>query len=178
MSQDPKAERGRSKAAPLGSAALVIVIIALMALLAYWHIAYGLQAVVVDGRSMLPTLQTGDIVFIEKVNPADIRVGDVIVYRFTGNFYGIYLDNALIIHRVIYRYYHNGILCFVTKGDNNPFPDPGYPSICGTVNIDGYEVGGTPYFYVKGVVIGGQHPLVIPYIGGLSLMFHPSSQQP
>ncbi len=149
----------------IGITAIVIII----GLLVLAHEVYGLQAVVVDGRSMLPTLQSGDIVFIVRVPPSKINVGDVIVYRFTGNFYGIYLNNALIIHRVIYKYYHDGILCFVTKGDNNPFPDPGYPSICGYVNINGTEVGGTPYYFVLGEVVGGSRPLAIPYIGGLTL---------
>lgn len=167
---------GSRSISPSGLAVVAIVVI--VAFFLYLHVAYGLQAVVVDGISMLPTLQSGDVVFIVHVNPTDINVGDVIVYRFTGNFYGIYLSNALIIHRVIYKYYYNGVLCFVTKGDNNPLPDPGYPSLCGTVDANGTEVSGIPYYYVYGVVVGGSQPLVIPYVGGLSLMFNPSSVQP
>ncbi|MGC9209888.1 MAG: signal peptidase I [Acidilobus sp.] len=129
--------------------------------------------VVVDGRSMLPTLQSGDLVFVVKVPPTSIRVGDVIVYRFTGIFYGIPLNNVLIIHRVIYVYYHNGTLCFITKGDNNQLPDPGYPSYCGYVNIGGVEVSGVPYKFVIGEVVGGKTPLAIPYIGALSLIMRP-----
>jgi signal peptidase len=47
---------------------------------------------VVEGISMEPTFHTGDMVFLEKKSPSDIRVGDVIVYT-TGSKY--------IIHRVI-----------------------------------------------------------------------------
>ncbi|MGC9071172.1 MAG: signal peptidase I [Acidilobus sp.] len=132
-----------------------------------------LTVVVVDGRSMLPTLQSGDLVFVVKVPPSDIRVGDVIVYRFTGNFYGIPLNNVLIIHRVIDIYYHNGTLCFVTKGDNNQLPDPGYPSYCGYVSLYGTDVSGVPYWFILGKVIGGRTPFTIPYVGALSLIMRP-----
>jgi signal peptidase I, archaeal type len=104
------------------------VIIAAVVVVAALHIALGLDVVVVDGNSMLPTLQTGDLVLIVKENPTTISVGDVIVYKYTGPFYGVYLSNVYIIHRVVYIYYNNEVLCFVTKGDNNPLPDPGSPS--------------------------------------------------
>lgn len=176
---------------------IVILIIVLVSATYYAHATLGLSAVVVDGKSMLPTLQTGDIVFIISPKDANITVGDVVVYRYTGYFYGYYLYNALIIHRVIYIYHHDGIECLVTKGDNNLVPDPGYPSVCGYVTITinetqtpggpvGYategpgsavagevRVSGVPINYVIGVVIGGSRPIAIPYIGSLSLILRP-----
>jgi len=151
------------------------VIIAVVIMVAALHIALGLDVVVVDGNSMLPTLQTGDLVLIAKENPTTISVGDVIVYKYTGPFYGVYLSNVYIIHRVVYIYYNNGVLCFVTKGDNNPLPDPGFPQYCGYVNLNGTNVSGVPYWKVVGVVLGGRTPIAIPFIGSLSIALRPPS---
>lgn len=101
---------------------------------------------VVNGASMEPILSTGDIVFISPVNsPSDIRVGDVIIYKSA--------SNRLVIHRVI-SIVGNGDY-FITKGDNNPIPDPlqvPYTSIVGKV------------FSVNGIIIK------VPYLGVLSLI--------
>ena len=167
--QTVKPQKGFAK--PLWVFAIAFIVIVVAVTVA--HVSLGLTAVVVDGRSMLPTLQSGDLVFVIKAAPSQIKVGDVIVYRFTGYFYGYYLQNALIIHRVIYVYNHGNTLCFVTKGDNNPIPDPGYPQYCGLVEINGTPVSGVPYNDVVGVVVGGQDPIAIPYIGSLSLELRP-----
>ncbi len=153
--------------------AFILVVAALIVVIVIAHVGLGLTAVIVDGRSMLPTLQSGDLVFVVRALPSQIKVGDVIVYRFTGNFYGYYLQKALIIHRVIYIYYHGDTMCFVTKGDNNPLPDPGYPGYCGFVEVNGTAVSGVPYNVVVGVVVGGKDPIAIPYIGSLSLELKP-----
>ncbi len=168
MSDDIRSTRRRLAVLVATGVALAIVGVTVLA-----HVSMGLTAVVVDGRSMLPTLQSGDLVFVVRVPPTQIEVGDVIVYRFTGNFYGYYLGNVLIIHRVIYIYYHNGTLCFVTKGDNNALPDPGYPQYCGYVEVNGTMVSGVPYSLVLGEVVGGERPIAIPYIGSLSLELRP-----
>jgi signal peptidase len=160
------------RASAVAWAAFVIAVVTVVAAL---HVALGLDVVVVDGNSMLPTLQTGDLVLIAKENPTAISVGDVIVYTYTGFFYGVYLSNAYIIHRVIYIYYNNGVLCFVTKGDNNPLPDPGFPQYCGYVSINGTNVSGVPYWKVVGVVVGGRTPIAIPFIGSLSIALRPPS---
>ena len=69
---------------------------------------------VVEGNSMEPLLQTGDVVIVVKSSKID--VGDVIVYR--------KYDGVLIIHRVIKFINLNGRTFIVTKGDNNLFADP------------------------------------------------------
>ena len=61
------------------------------------------------GISMYPAIEPGSIVIID-TNPERIQIGDVIVYSY---------GNELIGHRVI-AITQDG---FITKGDNNPYPD-------------------------------------------------------
>ena len=73
---------------------------------------------VVASRSMEPTLHVGDLVIAFPANPADIREGphgDIIIYRSP--------DGKLIIHRVVDKVQIAGSWRFLTKGDNNPYPD-------------------------------------------------------
>ena len=74
----------------------------------------------VPSQSMYPTLQAGDLVLIQGVDPRELRVGDIIVYKSSLS------PSGFVSHRVIEIREENGKLVFVTKGDNNPEPDP-YP---------------------------------------------------
>lgn len=64
----------------------------------------------VDGISMLPTLEGGDLVVIQGVPMADVHVGDIIVYNNLCSSNG-----ESVIHRVV-AVQSNGL---ITKGDNN-----------------------------------------------------------
>jgi len=73
----------------------------------------------IKSGSMEPTYYTGDLVIIAKVPPQEIKEGDVIVYRQPGG-------EDLILHRVVKIEERNGVLYFLTKGDNpktNPYID-------------------------------------------------------
>ena len=62
--------------------------------------------------SMMPLLQIGDKVLIQSVKPAEIRFGDIIVFKTLDS-------NKLIVHRVIRRYNSNSEgLSFLQKGDS------------------------------------------------------------
>lgn len=87
----------------------------LIAILVLIH-AGELVLAVVEGTSMEPLLQTGDVVFVVKVNPQDLKPGDVIVYVKRG---GVY-----VIHRVLEVRRNTNPPMIVTKGDNNLFADP------------------------------------------------------
>ena len=75
--------------------------------------------VVVSG-SMEPAFYRGDIVLVQKANflgidefnPADVQVGDVVVYD------AAWYDQP-VIHRVINITDINGTTMYVIKGDNN-----------------------------------------------------------
>jgi signal peptidase I len=90
----------------------VVLIIALTATVA---IGYGMvdnrwyRVIGVDGGSMTPTIDRGDLIFVSR--PTDIAVGDIAVFR---------VDDHLVTHRII------GISAdgsYITQGDANPSPD-------------------------------------------------------
>ena len=111
--------------------------------------------VVVSG-SMEPVFYRGDVVVIEKtnlfgiqeLNPSDLKVGDIVIYNATW-------FPEPVIHRIIsIQTGSDGQTYYVTKGDNNPKPDPSLVS--------------TGQIQAKVVSIGNQ-PLVIPKIGYITL---------
>ncbi|MCD6323609.1 MAG: signal peptidase I [Desulfurococcales archaeon] len=74
-----------------------------------------LMFAVVEGKSMEPVLQTGDLVFVLKVPTSSIHVGDVVVYRKP--------SGEFVIHRTIKILNVGDKVVLVTKGDNNLIPD-------------------------------------------------------
>lgn len=83
-------------------------------LLLFW--AYFVQADTrrVDGTSMLPTLEGGDLVVVQNVPIGDIHVGDIIVYNNLCSAGG-----ESVVHRVV-EITGAGL---ITKGDNNDGTD-------------------------------------------------------
>lgn len=105
----------------------------------------------VDGKSMLPTLREGDLVFSYKPKPSEINVGDVVIYR---------RGSTLIIHRVMAVFNEGTYTCYLVKGDNNPMVDPALPP-CKS---------GIPYSNIEGKVIEvSGYILKLPYLGYYSL---------
>jgi len=80
---------------------------------------------VVEGNSMYPTLQEGDLVYYQAVNRNVIPNGTIII--FTQNQSGNPLNAMLppiVIHRVVnQKIMPDGSVGYVTKGDNNNFDD-------------------------------------------------------
>jgi signal peptidase I len=87
----------------------LVYVIALVLLLSW---AYFVQADTrrVDGFSMLPTLEGGDLVVIQSVPISDVHVGDIVVYNNLCSTQG-----ESVVHRVV-NITGGGL---VTKGDNN-----------------------------------------------------------
>ena len=96
-------------------------------------LAYVLGAVVghvnppvvpVQGLSMRPALQGGDLVVLESVNPNTLRKGDIIAVTVPPDMQKQYNLPSHIVHR-IYKVVHNPVtgLSFITKGDANAGPD-------------------------------------------------------
>ena len=110
--------------------------------------------VVVSG-SMEPVFYRGVIVAIEKANllgiqefnPKDVKVGDIVVYDAKW-------FNQPVIHRIINMKEINGTTMYEIKGDNNNRSDPYY------VTSDQIE---------SRVLTWGDNPIVIPWIGHISL---------
>lgn len=91
-----------------------LVVITLLIYANLCHYVLG-QVVIasVQGYSMLPLLQSGDVVVVVPAN--DLAPGDVIVFRND-------LDE-LVIHRVVAIVECEGLTLYLTKGDNNRFLD-------------------------------------------------------
>jgi len=128
-------------------AAKEIAYIVLMALLLLVLVDFGLSmafgvryplAVVMSG-SMKPTLEPGDLILVQKADPAGLKVGDIVVFR-------VPWSDIPIVHRVIAI--DDGRI--FTKGDNNLYPDPGYRS---------------PEDIYGRVIEISNHPFRIPLIG-------------
>ncbi len=66
------------------------------------------------GYSMYPALRPGDIGHIEKCVPNEIKVGDIVVFKYR---------EKLIAHRLV-TINNNDVRTFVAKGDKNKFSDP------------------------------------------------------
>jgi signal peptidase len=100
----------------------------------------------VEEHSMLPTLEQGDLVVIEKVPASSVHVGDIIVYG--GSCSSILDSNGApisVIHRVV-EVTSSG---FITKGDNNPYTDQAAGIATGPITQDCIE---------------GKVVFVVPYI--------------
>jgi len=117
----------------------VIVIVLLVPALIYAapFLVGGSFSSVVMGGSMEPTIHVGSIVVVRRVNPEDVKVGDIIAFR-TGE--------SKTIHRVIDKVGEDGSFYFRTKGDANEDPDP---------------------WIVKPEDVLGELQLTIPYYGYL-----------
>jgi signal peptidase I len=108
---------------------------------------------VVVSKSMVPTLQVGDLVIAERTPFSSIHVGQVIIYQqpttsgTCPNPFGL-----TIVHRVV-NITSSGL---ITQGDDrvtNPHPD------------EPYEWPPVPSECVKGVVV-----LAVPYLGLVSML--------
>jgi len=87
-----------------------VVYVAAFALLLFWAFFVQADTRRVDGTSMLPTLEGGDLVVIQSVPIDQIHVGDIIVYNGLCSALG-----ESVVHRVV-NITAQGL---ITKGDNN-----------------------------------------------------------
>jgi signal peptidase len=84
---------------------------------------------VIMSGSMEPAIPVGSIVIIKKVNPEDVKVGDIIAFKGS---------ESTILHRVIDKVVEGGSFYFRTKGDANEDPDPWIvkpEDICGALML-------------------------------------------
>ena len=58
--------------------------------------------------SMQPLIDVHDRVLAQRINPADVQPGDIILFK---------NSMALVTHRVVKKYYTNGQLLFLQRGD-------------------------------------------------------------
>ena len=116
----------------------------------------GWQTVTVMSGSMAPAYAVDAELALAPVDPADVRVGDVIAFQPEA-------DRPMTTHRVVAIENHAGNLTFLTKGDANEDPDTN-PVVASTVR--GRVVFGVPHLglFVRTVhnPIGFAALLVVP----------------
>ncbi|MEM3873697.1 MAG: signal peptidase I [Candidatus Bathyarchaeia archaeon] len=103
-------------------------------------------ALAVASGSMLPTLNIGDLIIVQKIDPAKIKAdpegltGDILVYK---------RGDELIVHRAVnIRPAENGIYLITTRGDNTFTNDPEWSStqLVGKVIARIPAIGNLPLF--------------------------------
>jgi len=131
-----------------------LILVGALILVTMLYISHEVPAAIVKGRSMLPLLREGDVVFITRCKPSEIGIGDIVIYRSR-------FEGRLVVHRVVDIKYINGVYYFVTKGDNNAIPD---------YNEFDYNIGVNQARIVGKVISVDNLVFKIPYVGYLALI--------
>lgn len=84
-----------------------------MLLAAAAPLAVGDQSFVVQSGSMTPTIRTGDVVVVEPIQAAEVRVGDIITFRNPDD------NSQLLTHRAVAVEESGKGLAITTQGDAN-----------------------------------------------------------
>lgn len=98
---------------------------------------FGYKAFAITTQSMLPTINVGDAIIVQKCEEDKIKEGDIVTFKQNGEF---------ITHRITQIKYDAGKKQYITKGDNNNVPDS---------KTVAYEE------------IQGVHVITIPFLGNL-----------
>ena len=78
----------------------------------------GYSPMIVLTDSMLPEISSGDLIIAKKIDPKEVKVGDVIsFFDPAGN------GSSVVTHRVIEIVEENGVTKWRTRGDNNNTED-------------------------------------------------------
>lgn len=105
---------------------LVIALLLIFAVIAIQRLSnnkvtvggYGIYTIV--SESMVPEYNLQDMLFAKKTDPADIKVGDDVVYLGEKDDF----KDKIVTHRVIKKRYDGNQYSFTTKGIANPIEDP------------------------------------------------------
>jgi signal peptidase I len=121
-----------------------------------WALNTEYPALAVASKSMLPTLNVGDLIIVQGTPPSQIYAnylnGDIIVFRNPNP--NPNNPNDLIVHRAIYKEQRGDVYYFTTHGDNNPNPTSA-------------TEGPFPDSYLVGKVVGR-----ISNVGNFALLVH------
>jgi signal peptidase I len=99
---------------------------------------------IIDGSSMYPTFQNGDVVYYHSVpNKANLPNGTIIVFvqSNTGGSFMEGLVRPVVIHRIIGQIVQNdGIVNYETQGDNNDQKDPFLTKSDNVLGVSGIDI--------------------------------------
>ena len=99
---------------------VVIALLVLVGIVAFPGLVGGDDAFIVTSGSMSPTLEPGDVVVTQDVDPEEIETGDVVTFHD-----GSGADTGFVTHRVVDVVEEDGELYFQLQGDANDEPDEG-----------------------------------------------------
>jgi signal peptidase len=100
----------------------------LLVIAAFFSLTGAYKILVVNGGSMEPAIRVGSVIIAKAVDPAKIKVGDIVSFRIPRSNAEQNQSPAIATHRVVQIsreriYRENGSLSFRTKGDANEEPD-------------------------------------------------------
>ena len=78
---------------------------------------FGYSPFSIQTNSMAPSLKSGDLIIVKSVDPATLKVGDIISYYDT-----IDGENVIKTHRIV-NIFDDGVRLYTTRGDNNDVDD-------------------------------------------------------
>lgn len=117
-------KRSSEKKGILSKYKVTLIIIGIFAL-SYLSIAALMGSVtpihVVASESMVPTLETGDLILVRSISTDSLSVGDIIVFNVPSPYDSVF--PSPIIHRIIEKKIEGEAIYYQTKGDNNLTPD-------------------------------------------------------
>lgn len=109
---------------------VLVALVVLMAVAMVGVRVVGIQVYAVLSGSMEPTYHTGSLIYVKKVDPAQLKAGDVITFMLD--------EDTIATHRVVEVVpdeKDSSVLRFQTKGDANEVKDGGlvhYKNVLGT----------------------------------------------
>jgi len=115
----------------------------------------GLRSLTVLSGSMRPTIGPGDVVVVERIDPRDARVGDVISFVDPED------PRRILTHRVRDLAVEGPSVAFVTKGDANTAPERWRVPVTGTIGRVVYRVPLVGYLLVWAGSRAGRLLLVV-----------------
>lgn len=130
-------EQSAEKKHRIGLPSVAWVVTAVFGLTIFWFSFgfFGYLPGFVPSHSMEPMLGPGDLILTRDVDPDQVKVGDVVMYRMPGN--------QRVLHRVVdIRRSESGEREFIFKGDHNNVADP---DAVHDTQIMGKYVGGVPW---------------------------------
>jgi len=140
--------------------------------------------IVITSPSMEPTLNIGDLTFKNEKDPDEINAnennGDILVLRgpqyfyqkgYNPIFWNNLPNNTLIIHRAIAKKIINNTWYFLTKGDNNLYPDGAYNLLNNSEEYKLIQINCSDGIYVPETEVLGIVVFKIPLIGFVNIYF-------
>ena len=131
-----------------GFGIVLLVLLVLLATLAFPGVVGGDDTFIVTSDSMSPTVEAGDVIVTRDVTPEELEPGDVVTFHDGGE-----ANTGYVTHRIVDVVEIEGELYFELQGDANDEPDEGL----------------VPAEYVH-----GEYHFAIPFLGHL-LLFARSS---